>query len=247
MKLTIIGSNSAGNAYILENDQEALLIECGVRFQRIKEALGFNLRKVVGCIVTHEHKDHCAAVNDVLGAGIEVHASAGTHLAMMTVMHHLARTTFAGDQFSVGGFKVRPFDVKHDCKEPIGFMINHPETGNVLFLTDSYYTEYTFRGLNNVIIEANYCQKILDQKVQAGASPSFLRDRVIQSHMSLKTCKETLQANDLSAVNNIVLIHLSDGNSDSRRFKKEVEEQTGKTVYVAEAGMTIENFNKTPF
>lgn len=247
MRLQIINSNSMGNAYILENDQEALLIECGVRFDRIKKALNFNLQKVVGCIVTHEHKDHCQSVNEVMAGGISVWASAGTHQAMGTYNSHRARVTFSGDQFPVGGFKVKPFGIKHDCADPMGYLINHPETGNVLFLTDSYYCEYTFRGLNNVIIEANYCQKILDHRMMTSNTPGFLRDRVIESHMSLETCKETLQANDLSLVNNIVLIHLSDGNSDAKRFKREIEEVTGKVVYVAEAGLTIENFNKQPF
>jgi DNA/RNA-binding domain of Phe-tRNA-synthetase-like protein len=56
-----------------------------------------------------------------------------------------------------------------------------------------------------------------------------------------------LKANNLSQVNNIVLIHLSDGNSDAEDFQKQVTELTGKTVYVADAGMIIDNFNKKPF
>jgi len=55
-----------------------------------------------------------------------------------------------------------------------------------------------------------------------------------------------LSANDLSQVNNIVLIHLSDSNSDEIQFQNEVSELTGKNVTVASNGMTI-NFNKTPF
>ena len=247
MRLKIINSNSAGNAYILENDQEALLIECGVRFDKIKQALNFNLKKVTGCIVTHEHKDHCIAVNEVLAAGIEVYSSKGTHQTMGTLDHHRAIQALPGVAFRVGSFRVVGFDVKHDCVEPFGYLINHAETGNVLFLTDSYYCEYIFQDLNNIIIEANYCQKILDERMANGVNPSFLRDRVITSHMSLKTCKETLQSYNLRDVNNIVLIHLSDGNSDAKRFKQEVEEQTGKLVWVAEKGMVIENFNKSPF
>jgi len=246
MQLKVINSNSAGNAYILENDQEALLIECGVNFRNIKIALGFEMKKVVGCIVSHEHGDHSKAINDVLTAGINVYASSGTHEALGTLLSHRAIKVFSGKTFKVGNFKIKPFNVQHDVKEPFGFLINHPETGNILFLTDSYYCEYTFPGLNNVIIEANYCQGILDKRVADGMNPKFLRDRVITSHMSLKTCKEMLGANDLSAVNNIVLIHLSDGNSDEKRFKREVEEQTGKVVHVAVPGLTIP-FNKTPF
>jgi phosphoribosyl 1,2-cyclic phosphodiesterase len=247
MKLTVINSNSAGNAYILQaNDGQVLLIECGVRFDRIKQALQFNLSRVEGCLISHDHQDHCKSVRDVLGAGIQVHASCGTHKAMGTYDHHRSIKLEPNRPFYLGHFQILPFDVKHDAAEPFGYLIQHPECGTVLFLTDSYYSEYVFKGLNNIIVEANYCQSILDRRVKEGENPVFLRDRVITSHMSLATCKELLKANDLSKVNNIVLIHLSDGNSDARRFKKEVQEATGKTVHVAEPGLSID-FNIQPF
>jgi phosphoribosyl 1,2-cyclic phosphodiesterase len=246
MQLTIINSNSSGNAYLLENSKEALLIECGVRFDQIKKALNFNYSKVVACLVTHSHQDHCRSVREVMNAGIDVWASPGTHGEMKTEYSHRARVTFSGNTFNAGGFKIKAFDIKHDTAEPLGFLINHEETGNVLFLTDSYYCEYTFKGLNNIIIEANYSQDIVDNNVSEGSTIRMLRDRVIESHMSLQTCKKTLQANDLSAVNQIVLIHLSDGNSDAKRFKHEVEQQTGKRVSIAEAGMVLD-FNRQPF
>lgn len=247
MQLTVINSNSSGNCYILQNQKEALIIECGVRLDRIKQAIGFNVLKVAGCILSHEHKDHSKSVFEVMGAGINVWASKGTHQAIGSIGKHRAKFMECGKSYLIGSFTVMPFDVKHDCAEPFGFLIRHDETGTVLFLTDSYYTEYKFKGLHNVIIEANYCETILQAKLNDGASPKFLRDRVIESHMSLQTCLETLKANDLSKVNNIVLIHLSDSNSDAKRFKKEVERVTGKQVHVAEAGLVIDQFHKQPF
>lgn len=248
MKLHIINSNSKGNAYILQSSSgEALLIECGVNFNEIKKALQFNLKNVVGCVITHEHQDHCKSVRDVMAAGINVWTSELTHEAMQTTMHHRVCIIKPNDAaITINSFKVRAFNVKHDAAEPVGYLIQHAECGTVLFLTDSYYCEYNFTGLNNIIIEANYCQTILDAKLAAGTNPKFLRDRVIQSHMSLQTCKATLQAYDLSKVQNIVLIHLSDGNSDEKRFKREVEEVTGKQVYVAGSNQIID-FNKTAF
>src|ERR1041385_4951135 len=127
------------------------------------------------------------------------------------------------------------------------YLIKHQECGVVLFLTDTVYSPFVFKGLNNIIVEANYCDEILEEKRQAGYTIEMLRDRVIESHMSLKNCKDLLAANDLSQVNNIVLIHLSDSHSHETRFKKEVEALTGKVVHVADKGMVIENFEKTPF
>lgn len=248
MQLRILGSSSAGNCYILENATEILMIECGVRFDVIKKAIKFNTSKVSGCLVSHEHKDHCASVADVMAAGINVFATSGTFRGMaVDNCHHRAVNIQPGVEFYVGNFRVIPFDVKHDAQQPVGFLIRHQETGTVLFLTDTYYVANTFRGLNNIIIEANYCQTILDQKMKDGATAEFLRNRIFKSHMSLATCKDVLRANDLSAVNNIVLIHLSDSNSHAVRFKEEVTAITGKQVHVAEAGMLIEHFNKQPF
>jgi phosphoribosyl 1,2-cyclic phosphodiesterase len=247
MILHVINSNSKGNSYILTSDNgEVLLIECGVRFEKIKRALNFQLNRVAGCILTHEHADHSKAIHEVLSAGINVWASKGTHEECNTSAHHRARVTADGHVFQVGSFKVMAFDVQHDVKEPLGFLIHHSESGNVLFLTDTYYVKNTFKNLHNIIIEANYCQGIVDDRVARGTNPKYLRDRVLESHMSIDTCKKTLAANDLSKVNNIVLIHLSDGNSDAVRFKKEVEEQTGKIVHIADAGLNI-SFNKKPF
>lgn len=240
MQLKVINSNSLGNAYILDaSNGEALLIECGVNFTEIKTALNFNLRKVAGCLVTHEHGDHSKGINDVLKAGIKVYASAGTHEATGTTAHHNAVIIEKYKSFRVGTFLVQAFKIQHDVKDPVGFIIFHPECGTVLFLTDSYYCEHKFTGLNNILIEANYCQSIIDNRVKDTDTPKFLRDRVLQSHMSLATCKRTLSSYDLSAVNNIVLIHLSNGNSDECRFKLEVEQQTGKLVHVAGPGLTI--------
>jgi ribonuclease BN (tRNA processing enzyme) len=64
--------------------------------------------------------------------------------------------------------------------------------------------------------------------------------------MSIETCKKTLQANDLSKVQNIILIHLSDGNSNAAEFKKDVAGATGKKVTVADTGLVME-LNKTAF
>lgn len=245
MKLKVLGSSSKGNAYLLHNKNESLLIECGTHINDIKKALNFDLSKVLGCVVTHEHVDHAKSINKVMESGINVWATEGTHRACGTETHHRARMfSIPNNKIeNIGNFKVMPFDIRHDAEEPCGFLINHPETGNVLFLTDTFYCPYTFKGLNNIIIEANYSHESIRVKLN---EMSFLKNRIMKSHMSLETCMDFLKANDLSKVNNIVLIHLSDGNSDEAMFKREVKSLTGKTVSVADTGMEV-NLNKQPF
>lgn len=246
MELQIIGTGSKGNAYVLSNGDEALLIECGVNIKDIKKALDFNLSKVVGCITTHNHLDHAKSMLEVTRCGIDVYASKGTLLDRSCFSLPRTKAIKSRETVQIGNFKVLAFDVKHDAAEPLGFLIEHPDCGKVLFLTDTYYCEYTFKGLNNIIIEANYSKEIIDRKFGADSGKEFLRNRILKSHFSLANCKDMLSANDLAKVNNIVLIHLSDSNSDEIQFQKEVAELTGKNVTVANNGMKI-NFGKTPF
>lgn len=246
MKLKIIGTGSKGNAYVLENEHEALLIEAGVNIKEIKQALDFDYSKVVGCIVTHEHLDHCKSANDLMRLGIDVYTGAKTHQKINGDVIHRAMPIASRETIKLGNFKIMAFDVKHDAVEPLGFLIEHPDCGKVLFLTDTYYCKYTFPGLNNIIIEANYSKEIIDKKYGPDSDKEFLRNRILKSHFSLANCKDMLKANDLRQVNNIVLIHLSDSNSDEKQFQKEVYELTYKNVHVASNGMVIP-FYKTPF
>jgi phosphoribosyl 1,2-cyclic phosphodiesterase len=249
MKLKIIESSSAGNAYLLENATEALVIECGVRFEKIKRAAGFNLNKINGVLVTHSHGDHCQGVQEATKAGLNVYASPGTCEELLESWKpnpHRIKPFQTKIPFSLGRFRVIAFPTVHDTKEPVGFLIEHPDCGLVLFLTDTVYVGYKFPGLNQVIVEANYCEDILEQRRQDGATIEMLRDRVIESHMSFQNTKELLRANDLSQVRNIVLIHLSNAHSHADRFKRETELLTGRQVHIADKGMEIDLL-KNPF
>ncbi|URM37186.1 MBL fold metallo-hydrolase [Flavobacterium anhuiense] len=247
MKLKVISTGSIGNAYILANGNEALLLECGVNIMDVKKALDFDFSKVVGCLVTHEHNDHAKSINDIMKLGIDVYASKGTFAKTgLSVKSHKQNEIVSRQNFKIGNFKIMAFDVQHDAAEPLGFLIDHPESGKVLFLTDTNYCKYTFPGLNNIIIEANFSKEIIDKKFGADSGKEFLRNRILRSHFSLENCKDMLKANDLSDVNNIVLIHLSDSNSNEKQFVKEVYEQTRKTVTAAVKGLELD-FNKTPF
>lgn len=252
MQLNILGSSSAGNGYILQNETEALVIEAGVSVKLVKQAVNFNVRKIVGCLISHEHGDHAQFAKVYSESGIKLISSLGTAKALQgngqTPLIESRKITVVENrsQYKFGNFIVMPFDVVHDCAQPFGFLIQHPETGTVLFLTDSVYSPYTFSGLNNIIVEANYSIDIIKEKAGDGMLPLFLKDRVIKSHLSIDNCVDLLKANDLRAVNNIVLIHLSNGNSNAAQFRERVTRETGKTVTIAEPGINI-NFNSKPF
>jgi len=239
MKLHVLATGSAGNCYVLRSSKgEALIIDCGVKAKQIKEFFNFDLSQVVGCLVTHEHQDHASGVKELAALGVDIYTN---HKATDTIFfgHRVYQFIMDGDKFrpqQIGSFTIYPFWVKHDVP-CTGFIIVHPECGRSLFITDSYYCPYTFEGLNNIIIEANYSESII--KKHYGESKEFLKDRIYNSHMSFETYCNFLLANDLSEVRNIVLIHLSDSNSDAEMFKQKTKAFTGKPVTIAENGISI--------
>jgi len=113
-------------------------------------------------------------------------------------------------------------------------------------MTDSFMTEYTFRDLNHIILEANYSDEILESNIMKGSIHPSMRPRLLRTHMELKTALDILRANDLTNVRNIVLCHLSAGNSNEEVFIQSVRETTGKPTYAADKGMIID-FSKEPY
>lgn len=227
-----LASSSKGNCYYITDGNSPLLLDIGISMKQIRQGLGVSLTDVQGAFVTHEHKDHCKAVADVAKAGIDVYMSAGTRITLGVTGHRIIDVR-AGEQFTVGSWMVLPFDAQHDSAEPLGFLLASRMGEKLLYLTDSYYCKYTFSGLTHIMLECNHSYEILDRNVESGHLPPEMKKRLIKSHFSLENVIKFLQANDLSRVKEIWLIHLSDGNSDADLFKRAVQGLTGKPVYIA--------------
>lgn len=238
IEIRALASSSAGNAYLVTDGRFPLLLDCGLSIRELKIATGHRLTSLAGCLITHEHMDHCRAAVDITRAGINIYMSAGTAWALVEATNrsfagHRVKIIRAREQFRVGAWTVLPFEAIHDAAEPLGFLLA-TRGAKVLYLTDSAYCRYRFSGLTHILIECNHAADILNENVESGAVPAAMKRRVMRSHMSLSTVKGFLGANDLSQVQEIHLIHLSDGNSDAERFKNEIQAMTGKPVYVAE-------------
>ncbi|PIC65366.1 MBL fold metallo-hydrolase [Sporosarcina sp. P13] len=227
-----LATGSTGNCYHISDSKTSLLLECGIKFKTIQQALNFQTSNVAGVLVSHEHKDHCKAVQDVADRGLDIYMSQGTADAI-GIQHHRIRPANCKEAFKIGTWTVLPFDVQHDAAEPLGFLIANQDGDKLLFATDTYYIKYKFSGLTHLMIECNYSQKILENNVENGRIPEFLKNRVMQSHFSLENLLVFLNSNDLSRVQEIHLLHLSDSNSNEIEFKHAVQVATGKLVYVA--------------
>lgn len=184
--------------------------------------------------------DHAKAMPNVIKAGIDVYASKETY-EILNISSHRTKIIEPLKQFTIGDFIILPFPTEHDCDGSLGYLIKYKPTGyKLLFLTDSYYSKYRFKGLHAICIECNYILDTLDENIEAGRINPAMKPRLLKSHFSLEHVIQFLKANDLSQCREIILLHLSNQNSDAARMIKEIKEATGIIPKIAEPGLSIE-------
>lgn len=232
IEITSLASGSQGNCYRVSDGSSPLLLECGIPYRDIRRELRFQMSEIAGCLISHEHKDHCLALKDMVKAGIDCYMSVGTARALGVESHRIIYAR-AKQQFKLHTWTILPFEIEHDAKEPLGFLLSNEKGEKLLYATDTAYLRYKFPGVTHIMIECNYAEDLLDANIASGAIDPVMKHRLIRTHFSLGNVKEFLRANDLSKLKEIWLLHLSDGNSDAQRFKREIQEITGKEVYIA--------------
>lgn len=241
MTITTLGSGSSGNGYVLQNDTEALIIECGINYKHAVEALKGNVGKVSGCLVTHSHSDHAGFIKNYAKV-FNVYATEETLEecdVKPNTFHFCPIPLFK--EFKVGNFVVKAFDTEHDTKAPCGFIIFHKEMGTMLFLTDTHHIKYKFDfPIDYIFIECNHTDELVENSIKDGIIPRKVGIRAKATHMSLERCICCLKASNTHNTKAIVLIHISANNGDSEMFRKIVAQQIGKPTYCATKGFKLD-------
>ena len=218
MKFRCLGSGSSGNCYILENNSEALIIEAGIPFMAVKKALDFNISKIAGVVVSHSHGDHAKHVGEYEKSGISVFRPYESD------MERQVRT--------YGEFVIKSFPLVHDVP-CCGFLIWHPETGKVLYASDTEYIKYRFRNLNHIFVECNYSKDLIPED-------PVNRSHVMTGHIELQTVLEFLRTNNNPNMQNVVLIHMSAIKREPEEFVAEAGKVVQCPVWAAEKGLKID-------
>lgn len=239
MNIIVIGSSSSGNGYVINTEKGSLLLECGMKLDKVEAALNYDLSKVVGLLVTHEHGDHSAYIDDYI-KHFNVYATEGTLRARNVIGHHNAKVFKYSKPLCIGNFKVMAFRTQHDAAEPCGFLIVLPNGEKLVFATDTSRLFLRFNGISYWMVECNYDKEILQENVNNGVVNISLAKRIVKSHLSLSQLCKMIDVNDFSDTKMILLIHLSNKNSDKNKFVYEIAKRTGRQVLAAQEGLKIE-------
>lgn len=233
MKLICLGTGSKGNCYLLKNSKEVLVLDCGINYKEVIKKLDFNIKKIKGVLVTHEHQDHAKYIKNYLEAGIPVYGTASIKEKYKN--YYNLRVVKKFGEYKIGEFVVKAFDLPHDGTENYGYYIQHEEFGKMLYMTDFEYCRYNFKqtGINHILIEANYD----DQYVNIHAANY---SHVRKGHCEITTTINFLKANYTEYLKNVILLHLSQANSNEVEFKQKVEQEISCNVAVANKKLEME-------
>lgn len=235
MNIRCLASSSEGNCYLVEFKSASIIIEAGLPIKECKNKLFFDCKKTLNDIdavlITHDHKDHSKAANDLKRLGKRVYANkyiADTEYCLES----LKMTCIAKDTF------VFPFEVEHDAPDSLGFIIKSGDE-TLLFINDCKYIKYDLSNykFDVVMIECNYSTKLLHTLIGIANKEDdkllkFRYKRLLDSHMSSTACLRVLKSLDLSKCNAIFLMHLSDGHSNEVEFKEKFTKELNKKVYI---------------
>lgn len=230
--LSVISSGSQGNAYILESNGEKLLLELGVAWKDILKSLNYKIDDVCGCVVSHKHSDHANSdtIRKVIQYGVSVYSCEETRLVDKRIIN-----IKKGRKTSMGGFKIQPIPLKHSC-ECYGYLIETPDNQKIVFATDCCEFLYKIKNVNHWLIECNWSEEILIDNM---CNNEEMRSRH-EHHLELNDTIFALKENFSSSMNTIVLLHLSNGNSNEEMFKSRISKELGFfNIHIAKKGLSL--------
>ena len=236
MKIHCIGSSSSGNSYVITSNGHKLIVELGCNFKEVLKAVDYDLASVEGALCTHRHFDHAAYIPKAFEYQIPVYGNKD-----VVDKYHYVHCLTQKYRYSIGKFKVQCLKVPHNAL-CYSFIIKCPSGEKILFATDLSKFNYKVSGCDVIMMEANYDEDIIYEALARG---EVVRSQS-ENHLEIKDCLEAVERCVDTNTQLIILLHLSDGYSDEKRFQEMVHKATGKRVGVAHAGQVYE-INESDF
>ena len=146
MRLYFIASGSSGNVTLLQHGKFNILIDAGISFKRISEALilkNMSILDVTHVLITHEHIDHVRGLNTLYNNIVApIYISRGTASALKLDKNQKYETKMTYIEslsiFEIGDLKITPIPLSHDAVEPIGFIFETKDY-KMAYVTDTGY------------------------------------------------------------------------------------------------------------
>lgn len=219
IEIKVLASGSRGNCTALRSGSTTILLDAGILFSTIREALDF--KNPAAALITHEHGDHArpSTIRELLRRGVDVYMTGGTAEALNLPEHHRLHIFSANSSFQAADVTVKAFETVHDAAEPSGFMVSDG-VDTIGYITDTGALEaFPDLALTKLIIEANHSEGAL----QASNISVNLKRRIWENHLSIEQVERFFRESELPALCEVHLIHVSKRHGDAAQFQRRIQ------------------------
>lgn len=239
MKIIYTKTGSKANCSVIQSETGGLLIiDAGIKFDKVNKEVGYQLYKAEACLITHAHADHTAYLGDFMNAGRNIYLLPETrsqipkcgserYLHDVETMKDKFYKSFFTKSFIFTACPMVHTNADGTPCPCAGYLIyDRASKEKMLWATDTQYISNRFAPLDYYCIEANYIEEGWEE--QLPYIEKFVEQRRVQSHMSVQTVCEFLKAQDLCLCKAVYLLHMSTSLTDKER--KEIVKMVKKTV-----------------
>ncbi len=215
-------SSSKGNSTFIGTEKEGVLIDCGVSFRRLSEALTVNnipLSAVRAVFITHEHGDHVAGLSMLTKkTGMPVYGQKRTLQRLYESGKIAAQSRIidmTGVTIACGGSELCCFNTPHDTIQSCGYRIHTADDKYCAVCTDLGHitpeVDAALSGCRMVLLESNYDENML----RTGPYPLYLKERILSQNGHLSNTDCAVQVGKLieRGTTHFILGHLSQDNN----------------------------------
>lgn len=234
MKISILGSGSAGNSTFIEIEGYKILIDAGFSCKKTEdklEKIGKKLSDISAILITHEHSDH------INGAGIisrkydiPIYITPESYKVGAAKLGQIDKSLInfiKGDFILDDKVKISSFDVMHDAVRTIGFKLETQLNKKIAISTDIGYItnvvrEY-FKYVDAMVIESNY-----DFNTLMNCSyPWNLKERVKgrNGHLSNNECAKFIREMCTDKLKKVFLAHVSKDSNKLSLIKETLQNE----------------------
>ncbi|HET9984801.1 MAG TPA: MBL fold metallo-hydrolase [Longimicrobiales bacterium] len=223
MRITVLGSGSAGNATLVQADGVCVLVDAGFSGKDLERRLlevAVEPASLSAIVITHEHGDHTRGMGVLARRfGVPLYLTPITRAACARLLNgsedvHAYAST---EPLRIGPLEVQPFLTVHDAADPVAVTVRDVVTGEKLGIaTDlgrpTAAVRQALSGCDVLVLEANHDEAMLWN----GPYPWSVKQRIASSHGHLSNRASGELARELHHRDllHVILAHLSEHCND---------------------------------
>lgn len=218
LRFASLGSGSKGNGTLIECGKTRVLVDCGFSLaetERRLQRLGCAPDSLSAILITHEHGDHANGVGRLSRRHkIPVWLTVGTHNMVRDNKFSSQHFINVNSAFEIADLHITPYPVPHDAREPCQFVFSDGAQRLGLLTDAGSITPHIvdlLQKLDGLLLECNYDARML----ATGPYPPKLKTRVggKYGHMDNHQARDLLQRIELSGLQHLLGMHLSEKNN----------------------------------